>query len=589
MQNKILDTFKLDDQGVKIGRMWSEYSLERAKAMAMSSEVRQYINATDINSTSASNLDHKNRTHQPKVTQVRDVLISKIWNVCLSKPDWFDFKADKTSDKGVAQKLRALLRKKLEQKRFRTTTGRKLVADFVDYGNAFVESEYKIDKDSFGKAVFSGAVPSRISPMDLVFNPILETFEESPKIQKRSVHISSLYQLRDSKTFGMKFYNEALERSVHLRQIKDFGDFEARLQALGISYDGYGNLQNYMQSDYVELLIYRGDIYDIETQNYETDKIVLVIDKMFVLATMDNVYPLGRDGLSHGGARIRTNNLWYQSPLDNLIGIQYRIDKLENAKADMVDLIVQPPLKIKGDGVQEPTEGYKPGANYYMGVDEDVAFLVPDTTALQMDTQISLYHRLMEDFAGVPPESRGFRTPGEKTKFEVDLNDTRGSETFTYYATNFENLLESMLENMLALEIQNLSSSEEVEIFDDDTSKNIAVNVSKNDLLISGRFVAIGASHWDIKRQKNIELQTFSTTYLQIPQVAQHISGLGIAESASELLEFPDDTIVSEFAGLKEQIEGQAVGAAKQQQVSKDLQDAGVAPPPQPDGSAQQV
>lgn len=589
MQNKILDTFKLDDQAVRIGRMWSEYSLLRSTALAMSGEVRQYINATSIDTTSANNLDHKNRTHQPKITQIRDILISKIWNVCLSKPNWFDFKADKTADKDVAQKLRALLRKKLEQKRFRTTVGRKLVADFVDFGNAIVEPEYKTELNTYNKVIFRGSVASRIGPLDIVFNPILESFEDSPKIQKRSVHISNLYQLRDSKTVGMKFFNDALDRAIQLRQMPDLGDFETRLKSQGLSFDGYSGLNNYLQSDYVEMLIYRGDIFDLETQKYETNKILMVVDKMFVLATMDSNYPLGRDGLSHGGARIRTDNLWYQSPLDNLIGLQYRIDKLENAKADMVDLIVQPPLKIKGDGVQEPIEGYKPGANYYMGIDEDVSFLVPDTTALSMDTQIALYHRLMEDFAGVPPESRGVRTPGEKTKFEVDLIDNRGAETFTYYATNFEDMLVSMLEDMLALEIQNMTGKEEIEIFDDLTNKPVIVKVTKNDLLVPGKFVAIGASHWDIKRQKNIELQTFSTTYLPLSQVAQHISGLGIAESAAELLEFEDDTIVSEFAGLKEQIEGQAVSAAKQQQVTSDLQSAGVALPEQPTGDAQQV
>jgi hypothetical protein len=35
-------------------------------------------------------------------------------------------------------------------------------------------------------------------------------------------------------------------------------------------------------------------------------------------------------------------------PLDNLVGMQYRIDHLENLKADVFDLIAFPPLKIKG-------------------------------------------------------------------------------------------------------------------------------------------------------------------------------------------------------------------------------------------------
>lgn len=576
MADILLDTFKPDEQALKIARAYSEYSRARDKALALSTEVRQYIHAVDVDTTSASNIEHKNRTHQPKITQVRDTLIAKIWNVTLSRPDWFEFKPESAKHKTAAKKLNAYIRNKLEQIQFRTTTGRKLVADFIDQGNAFVETEYRVDQDDFGTVSYKGAHPRRIAPSDMVFNPTLDSFSESPLIQRRKVHISSLYNLADSKIEGMEFNKEALKTSMMIRKMEDLTEFQDRLRDLNINYDGYGSVRDYFASDYVDLLIYRGDIFDPIADKYDTNRLVYVIDKMFILATMPNPFPLGRHGVAHAGARIRSDNLWYQSPLDNLVGIQYRIDKLENSKADMVDLIVLPPLKIKGDGVQKPAEGYRPGAEYYMGVDEDVSFLTPDVTALQMDTQIALYHRMMEDFAGVPPESRGFRSPGEKTMFEVDMLAQAGAETFVYYATNFENLLTQMLEDVKILEIKNMTSSETVEIFDEDVGAIRSVKFDKKDLMIPGKFIAIGSTHWDMKRKKNLELQNFAQTYMTIPQIAQHISGAEMAKEANDLMEFSSSKVVSEYAGLKEQIQGQAIATAEQAKAQQTLSETGV-------------
>lgn len=49
---------------------------------------------------------------------------------------------------------------------------------------------------------------------------------------------------------------------------------------------------------------------------------------------------LGKTSIVHAGWRYRPDNLWAMGPLDNIVGMQYRIDHLENLKADAMDLAV---------------------------------------------------------------------------------------------------------------------------------------------------------------------------------------------------------------------------------------------------------
>jgi len=94
-------------------------------------------------------------------------------------------------------------------------------------------------------------------------------------------------------------------------------------------------------------------------------------------------------------------------PLDNLVGMQYRIDHLENLKADVFDLIAFPPIKQKGY-VEDWNWG--PGEKIFMAEDADVESLAPDTTALNADQQIHELEMQMEEMAGAPKEAMGIRS-----------------------------------------------------------------------------------------------------------------------------------------------------------------------------------
>ena len=122
-------------------------------------------------------------------------------------------------------------------------------------------------------------------------------------------------------------------------------------------------------------------------------------------------------------------------PLDNLVGMQYRIDHLENLKADAFDQIAVPLIKIKG--LVEDFE-FQPGERIYTGEDGDVEFLRPESSILQANLEIQELEAEMEIMAGAPREAMGIRTPGEKTAFEVQRLDAAASRTFQHKINAFE-------------------------------------------------------------------------------------------------------------------------------------------------------
>ena len=128
----------ISDVDVRIAELWERYTSEKRNALKLNEEARRFIYATDIYSTSAADLPHKNRTHQPKITQIADTLKSQYFEASLSMPEFFRYPAPQNITYAVALAMEKWVRVKLNQRKFRETVGRELVSDFVDYGNCFV-------------------------------------------------------------------------------------------------------------------------------------------------------------------------------------------------------------------------------------------------------------------------------------------------------------------------------------------------------------------------------------------------------------------------------------------------------------------
>src|SRR3990167_6387461 len=218
----------------RIAEMWDRYNVDRRVALKVGEEARQYIHAIDIDSTSAYILPHKNRTHQPKLTELSDVLQSQYYEASLSMPKFFKFLGERPEDFSNAANVEAWIRTKLEQKKFRETVGRQLIADYVTYGNAFASADYVIERDEAGNVVYRGPVVKRVSPLDIIFNPRAESFAKSPKIQRTLVHIADLAEF-PSLFPNAGFDAGVIKKAVESRNHEVVNDWVEILKEAGIS------------------------------------------------------------------------------------------------------------------------------------------------------------------------------------------------------------------------------------------------------------------------------------------------------------------------------------------------------------------
>ena len=553
----VLSIEDVDDVAVRIAEMWERYNTEKRNALTLNEEARRFVYATDIDSTTAQELPHKNRTHQPKLTQIADTLKSQYYEASLSMPQFFRFPPPQNITAAVSLAMEKWIRVKLDQRKFRETTGRELVNDYVDYGNCFVGVDYVIERDNVNKVKYKGPAWKRISPLDIVFNP-RTSFIKSPKVEKMLAHVADITEFPE-RFPNSGFKRKIIQKAINTRHPDGIDDWVEVIKNRGLNMDGYGGFDQYFKNDIAEILIYRGDGFNPKTGKSQRNRVVYVMDKVHVIRNEPSQAPSGFDGIHHAGWRLRPDNTWAQGPLDNLVGMQYRIDHLENLKADIFDIIAQPVTFVKGDDVQEPSEGYRPGAVYYGGVDSDVRMLVPDSTALNADNQIANYHRMMEEFAGAPPESRGIRTPGEKTAFEVSKLDQNATMMFVDKARIFERMLETMLKETFELMLVNFDIEDYTDIFGEGEEGDALEALALVDTLSRGEFIAMGARHWTRRNRETLEMNNFMSGPLQDPKIRAHVSGVKLAEFWERKLLIEDEDIVEENAGVKEDVRIQAI------------------------------
>ena len=92
-----------------------------------------------------------------------------------------------------------------------------------------------------------------------------------------------------------------------------------------------------------------------------------------------------------------------------------------------MDLATFPVQKVKGF-VQDYT--WQPGEKIFVEADSDVELVQPNVQFMQMVGDIAQYQAMMEEMAGAPKEAMGFRSPGEKTKYEVQRLENAASRIF---------------------------------------------------------------------------------------------------------------------------------------------------------------
>jgi hypothetical protein len=552
----IEELIKPDTEAFGISNNWREWSVYRDNKIEEWKELRNYLFATDTRTTSNKRLPWANSTTTPKLTQIRDNLHANYFAALFPQRKWFVWKGN-DKDAVSSQKrtiIEAYVRAKAGESGF-MDTGSRLILDWIDTGNCFAMVEHQSDLIDRGAgdvvAQYVGPALKRISPYDIVFNPIADSFDKTPKIIKEVVTVGDLIK-RVHEDPSQSWLLPAIEKMEAVRGNIVSADSEFD-KSDGYIADGFSSLINYYTSGYVELLHFFGDIYNQQTKELQTNRIITVADRAHVLRNIVNPSWNGSAMIRHGGWRQRPDNLYAMGPLENLVGLQYRIDHLENLKADVWDQIAYPIKKISGD-VQEFSDN--PGERIYLGEEGDVTYLVPDATVLNADLQIRDIADKMEELAGAPRSAMGIRTPGEKTAFEVQTLDQGASRIFVHKASHLDRtFFQPLLNDMLEVGRRNMDTSEVVKVIDEELGAAVFETITREDITAKGTLFPMGASHFAERSARIQNLQNLWNLKLSDPSVGAHLSGKGLARLLSE--ELSEDTLFSENIAVFEQVETQ--------------------------------
>jgi hypothetical protein len=328
---------------------------------------------------------------------------------------------------------------------------------------------------------------------------------------------------------------------------------------------GFTSFRDYLQSEFVEILTFYGDMYDMDNDVFLKNHVITVVDRHKILGKKPNPSFFGYPPIFHLAWRKQQDNLWGMGPLENLVGMQYRMDHVENMKADIYDLITFPVQKVKGF-----VEDYvwQPGEKIFVSEEGDVEMVAPDVNALNANFEIQNLERLMEEMAGAPREAMGFRTPGEKTKYEVQRLENAASRVFQNKIKQFEEqVIEPLLNAMLELARRNMTGVTSIRVFDDDFGLATFQSLTVQDITGVGRIKPIAARHFAEQAELVQNLTNLTQSNLW-PTVQPHFSGIKLSRIVEDVFNLTDYKVVIPYIALAEQADAQRQAQALQEQVA---------------------
>ncbi len=566
------DELTVDRLGAHIANRWLEWDQIRSQKHALWEETQKYVFATDTAQTSNSQLPWSNKTTLPKLCQIRDNLFANYMASMFPKRKWLKWSSDSQEDaaKEKVDAIEGYMEWAIDRNEWYTEIA-KIVLDYIDYGNAFGMPDWVDDRvhtpDRTDQVGYVGPIIRRISPLDIVFNPTVSDFKHTPKIVRSIVSLGEVKKMLEQLSGDPaqdKFNRDLWD---YMRKIRSMAkvEYDTPMKSRDAIYSisGFTSFQLYLESESVEILTYYGDYLNEDTGEYEENRVVKIVDRHKVLSNEPNPSFFGTAPIYHAGWRVRPDNLWAMGPLDNLVGMQYRIDHLENMKADLWDLTAFPPLKIKGH-VEEFTWG--PFEHIYVGDDGDVEVLAPNSQVLAADTEIAFLQNQMEEMAGSPREAMGFRTPGEKTAFEVQRLENAASRVFQNKIAAFErSMVEQLLNGQLEL-ARRLVTTQTIKVFDQEFQVDEFRNLTVDEITGQGRIKPFAARHFAEQAQMVQNLTAFYNSPAA-QAVAMHFSTIKQAELWEDLLEISDWGIVSPYIAITEQADAQRRAQVSEEQV----------------------
>jgi hypothetical protein len=571
-----LDRVIVPDQlGWTIANYFVTWDTLRQQKVASWTEVQKYIYATDTTQTTNSKLPWNNKTTLPKLCQIRDNLYANYTATMFPKRKWLVWEGDNESSqvKGKKETIESYMEWVIDRSSFKKEIN-KLVLDYIDYGNCFATVEWvdgSVELPDRSQVGYVGPMIRRINPVDLVFNPIAPTFEESPKIIRTLVSMGELKKFIERDVVDVDQIEGAKAAFQYLK------DYRAQIKSSQAGTDlvvkdtlyqiaGFSNYRDYLDSNYIELLTFYGDLYDSDADILYENYVITVADRHKVISKKPNPSFFGTAPIFHSGWRVRQDNLWAMGPLDNLVGMQYRIDHLENLKADVFDLIAFPPIKIKGY-VEDFAWG--PFSEIVCGDDGDVELLSPDVQALNADMQIDRLQMQMEEMAGAPKEAMGFRTPGEKTMYEVQRLENAAARIFQNKVAQFEQTqVEQLLNAMLEMARRKMSA-QTIRVFDSEFEVVRFQELTKSDVTGVGRIRPMAAQHFAERANQIQNITNFFQTLVQAdPDIKMHWSSVKLAILAEDLMDLHAQDLVEPYIRITEQADAQRLMVSHQEQLA---------------------
>jgi hypothetical protein len=566
-----------------VNGLWTQWNSARSGIMRQWEEVLKYVYATSTKDTANETVtDWSNTTHRPKLANLYDTLTINYDAAQFPNDKWLTWRGfDRDGASARRRKIvESYMRTKhnLRSSGFRNTM-RQLQGDWVLFGNCFAEVDYVREfstNPATGEitAGYIGPKVFRRDPRDIVFNPLAPSFASTAKITRDLYTLADLERIVNEnphKEHFKKILEIARRHRGNARQFNQ-GDIDKEVM---LSFEGFGTPSQYFNSGLVEVLNFYGDLFFEDAMGqgeFRKDAVITVVDRWEIARDEMIDTWTGKPHIYHVGWRERPENLWAQGPLDNLVGMQYRIDHLENARADAFDQMLDPDIVFQGDVEDIMQVG---GAkHYYIAENGSVDYLRPETTVLNADLQIRELTESMEMFALSPREALGFRTPGEKTLGEVQTLTNAASRSFQHKVNIYQEFLEEVVNAELEVTVRNMDGPDVIEVVDDDLGASEFKTITKADIKSNGRLVPVGARHFARNTQLVQNLQQLQMGPLADPEVAQHFSTTGLANLYQEWLDLngQGDNLVQPYVRIDERLEAQRRMQAAQDQAMIEAQ-----------------
>lgn len=565
------DILQPDRLACKVADIWCTNDMARNTWKLGIEEIRKYLYATDTTYTTNSQLPWKNKTTIPKLCQISDNLYANYYATTFPTQKALEWQANEKDPNSIAKRdaIVSYMQWCMDQPSFKKEIS-KLIRDYIEFGNAFVTVEWmdqRVELDGRVQAGFIGPAARRINPNDIVMNPTAESFTVSPKVVRSVINIGEVKQIleRMSTDENRQEYEELWNYMKEIRGRATSFEGEWVQNDSLYQVDGFGSFRDYLRSDCAEILTFYGDMYDTDTDTYLKNHVITVVDRHKLIGKKPNPSFFGYPPIFHSSWRQRQDNLWGMGPLANLVGMQYRLDHVENMKADIFDLVTFPVIKVKGfvDDFD-----WRPGEKVFVGEEGDVDLVVPDVNALQANFEIQGLQTLMEEMAGAPKEAMGFRTPGEKTKYEVQRMENAASRLFQNKIRQFEEeIVEPLLNAMLELARRNMTSATTIRVMDEFNEATFRT-LTVEDITGIGRIKPIASRHFAEKAELIQNLTNLTGSGLW-PTVQPHFSGIKLASILEDAFNLKEYGVVMANIAITEQADAQKHTQALEENVAQ--------------------